>query len=320
MPKRHFPVNRLTRTIHLPITAPELHFIPRTQRRFADGTHRAIPRTSSHPVGDMSYPTKYTRQYDYVSYQNANPARPLPANQVHADLNAVAQSNSEIVDFLKTSLRADGKLMNGAVGPDQIDPNFFAAGLKPADAWVSGKAYAVGDNVVTGNALYRCAVAHTSGAFASDLAAGLWTLVTTLQAGAGYGGSSTTSLTIGTGSKTFNGVGAGLAYQGGNYVRASSAANGANYMEGNVTAYSGGNLTVNVTAAGGSGTFADWNFAIAGAPGAIGVSTLNGANGALGLSLEIKARVSLTSGIAVTESDVSGQRTSMLYLRATIMR
>jgi hypothetical protein len=26
----------------------------------------------------MSYPTKYTRQFDYLSYQTANPTRPLP--------------------------------------------------------------------------------------------------------------------------------------------------------------------------------------------------------------------------------------------------
>lgn len=84
--------------------------------------------------------------------------------------------------------------------------------------------------------------------------------------GAGYGGSSTTSLLIATGSKVFALV-AGYAYQVGNYVRASSAANGANFMEGLVTAYSAGNITINVTKIGGSGTLADWNFATAGAPG-----------------------------------------------------
>ncbi|MGY3610454.1 MULTISPECIES: hypothetical protein [unclassified Bradyrhizobium] len=89
----------------------------------------------------------------------------------------------------------------------------------------------------------------------------------TIPSGKGYGGSSSTSLAIGAGSKTFNGVGTGLAYQVGNYVRASSAANGANFMEGFVTAYGGGNLTLNVTRVGGSGTFADWNLSLSGAPG-----------------------------------------------------
>jgi hypothetical protein len=66
------------------------------------------------PSADMSYPTKYTRQYDYVSYQNANPNRPLPAGQIHADFNQVARSTVETIDFLKTSLRF------GAVGFDQL--------------------------------------------------------------------------------------------------------------------------------------------------------------------------------------------------------
>ncbi|MCK1681763.1 hypothetical protein IVA87_20680 [Bradyrhizobium sp. 147] len=75
----------------------------------------------------MAYPTKYTRQYDYVSYQNTNPARPLPANEVHADLNAAARSTSEIVDFLKTSLRSDGAILNGAVGFDQLSTSVKAS-------------------------------------------------------------------------------------------------------------------------------------------------------------------------------------------------
>ncbi|WP_314963900.1 hypothetical protein [Bradyrhizobium cosmicum] len=70
----------------------------------------------------MSYPSKYTRQYDYVAYQNANPNRPLPAGQIHADLNQAAISSAEIVDFLKKSLRSDGAIMNAAVGVDQLAP------------------------------------------------------------------------------------------------------------------------------------------------------------------------------------------------------
>ncbi|MVT69942.1 hypothetical protein GPL21_33175 [Bradyrhizobium pachyrhizi] len=81
----------------------------------------------------MSYPTKYTRQYDFSSYQNTNPNRPLPATKVNADLNAVAQSTSEIVDFLKTSLRADGMLANGSVGFDQLSA-VLAASLGDASA------------------------------------------------------------------------------------------------------------------------------------------------------------------------------------------
>lgn len=254
----------------------------------------------------MSYPTKYTRQYDYVSYQNGNPNRLLPAGQVHADLSQIARSTAETIDFLKKSLRSDGRIANGAVGLDQLDPKLASAGLAPADPWASGAAYIVQQTVIANSSLYRCLIAHTSGTFATDLAAGKWLLITNLVAGppgpggdpgppgdpgpqgnagpqgAGYGGTSTTSLAIATGSKVFT-TQPGLAYQAGSYVRASSAAGGANYMEGTATSYSGGTLTLAVTSVGGSGTFADWTFAVAGAPGSVGVSSIASNTGAFTL-------------------------------------
>jgi hypothetical protein len=91
-------------------------------------------------------------------------------------------------------------------------------------------------------------------------------------AGAGYGGTSTTSLAIGTGSKSFT-TQAGYAYQAGNYIRASSAADGTNYMEGTITSYVGTSLVLNVTKVGGSGTKTDWTFSLSGTPGATGAGT-----------------------------------------------
>ncbi|APG12210.1 hypothetical protein M2175_005338 [Bradyrhizobium elkanii] len=138
-------------------------------------------------------------------------------------------------------------------------------------------------------------MSHTSGVFATDLAAGKWLFITAVAAGPqgpqgnpctngtdgvdgadgtngvngiGYGGTSITSLTIGAGTKTFATQNV-LAYLPGNYVRASSVANGANFMEGAVASYSGGALTLNVTSFGGAGTFADWTFSVAGLPGTL---------------------------------------------------
>lgn len=68
----------------------------------------------------MAYPDKYTRQYDFVAYQNANPTRPLPADKVNADLNAVELSVGEIVDFLKVAVRSDGMMANESIGRDQL--------------------------------------------------------------------------------------------------------------------------------------------------------------------------------------------------------
>jgi len=88
--------------------------------------------------------------------------------------------------------------------------------------------------------------------------------------GPGYLTSSTTSLTIATGSKVFT-VAAGLAYSAGARVRAASSANpSVNYMDGFVASYSGTTLTITVDTIGGSGTLADWAINLLGPIGPTG--------------------------------------------------
>ena len=81
---------------------------------------------------------------------------------------------------------------------------------------------------------------------------------------------STTSLAIGTGSKTAV-LAADKPFQAGQYVKLSSAANVANYMRGTATSYTSGTKTliVDVTDTGGSGTHADWNVSATGPGGGI---------------------------------------------------
>jgi hypothetical protein len=152
-----------------------------------------------------------------------------------------------------------------------------AVPLNPVAAWVTGNAYTAGppaDYVTSGGSSYMCLVSHTSGTFATDLAAGKWGLVSQKGAdGVGYGGTSTTSRTIGTGSQAFT-TQAGLAYTNGARVRASSAANTSNWMEGLAT-YSGTTLTITVDKTNGSGTLADWNFNVVGQPGAGDLTSTN---------------------------------------------
>lgn len=69
-----------------------------------------------------------------------------------------------------------------------------------------------------------------------------------------YAGTSTTSLTIGIGSKVFV-TQSGKSWVVGQLV---IATNGNSYMKGVVSAYAGSNLTVNVTSTSGSGTLASW--------------------------------------------------------------
>jgi hypothetical protein len=84
----------------------------------------------------------------------------------------------------------------------------------------------------------------------------------------GYGGTSATSLLVGTGTKAFTTQGS-LAYDGAR-VRAASAADPNNWMEG-VADYFGTSLTMMSDKIHGSGTHADWLFSIAGQPGVDGL-------------------------------------------------
>lgn len=71
-------------------------------------------------------------------------------------------------------------------------------------------------------------------------------------------GYSSTSITIGAGSKTFT-VAQGLpVLTAGANVQIASLADPTNYMRGSVTSYSGTTLVVNVASTGGAGTHADW--------------------------------------------------------------
>ena len=87
---------------------------------------------------------------------------------------------------------------------------------------------------------------------------------------------STTTLTIGAGSKTLT-VETGKMFQPGQFLSIVDQANNANYMSGQVTAYTGstGSLTVDVAATGGSGTISAWNISLSGVPWAtVGVNDI----------------------------------------------
>ncbi|WP_225706129.1 hypothetical protein [Bradyrhizobium cenepequi] len=95
----------------------------------------------------------------------------------------------------------------------------------------------------------------------------------TIPTGKGYGGSSTTSLAIGTGSKTFT-TQTGLAYTNGARVRATATAGATGWLEG-VATYSGTTLTITADKSNGSGTGTAWNLNASGEPGAGDLSSAN---------------------------------------------
>ena len=93
-------------------------------------------------------------------------------------------------------------------------------------------------------------------------------------------GTSTTSVLIGTGAKSFT-ADTGKAWGAGLILSISSAANTANFMHGTVTSYNSGTgaLVMNILDVGGSGTLNDWGIAISGTQGPTGATGPTGTFG-----------------------------------------
>lgn len=86
-----------------------------------------------------------------------------------------------------------------------------------------------------------------------------------------YKATSTSSLVVGTGSKTFI-TQSGKDFGVGSFVLATSDADPTDFMLGQVTSYVGTSLVVNVTTVGGSGTDADWTIRASASAGSAGRS------------------------------------------------
>ena len=113
------------------------------------------------------------------------------------------------------------------------------------------------------------------------------------QAGNIYTTTSTSSVAIGTGSKTFTVADSGKPYTVGTPLRiADAAAPATNWIDGIVTSYSGTTLVVNAVAYAGSGTKASWNINIGGGPIAY-TGTLPVAQGGTGATTQAAARTNL---------------------------
>lgn len=118
----------------------------------------------------MADPTKYTKGYSFSGFQATAPNRPLPAQNVDAELSNVETSIGQIVDGLKQIRRSDGRLQNGIVRTENLSSE-INTGLEPAEAWIAGKQYAAGAVVTEDAIVYRCVVEHVSSSdFADDAA------------------------------------------------------------------------------------------------------------------------------------------------------
>lgn len=246
----------------------------------------------------MSAPTAYYPAYNFTQYQVSHPSTPLPAASLDAELFSISSSITQIVNSLSMIQRSDGALANNSVGMNQLDTSLFV-GVTPATTWLTATAYAQQNTVYNGNAVYLCLVSHTSGVFATDLAAGKWKIILDFStsvnnaaasataaaasataaaaSAANLQGTSVTSVTPGSGSNSFT-TQAGKFFNVGNNVAITSNANPTvNFMNGVVTSYSGTALVVNVNSFGGSGAHTDWTINVSGAVGATGATGAPGA-------------------------------------------
>jgi uncharacterized membrane protein YgcG len=91
---------------------------------------------------------------------------------------------------------------------------------------------------------------------------------------AALSGTSTSSVLIATGAKSFT-ASTGKQWVAGQFLILASAANNLNYMHGTVTSYNSttGALVMNITDVGGSGTLADWVISVAGTQGPVNTMT-----------------------------------------------
>jgi hypothetical protein len=89
---------------------------------------------------------------------------------VNGDLDSVKASVAEIIDFLKTSIRSDGRLANGSVGVNQLDAT-FQLGFSLPTMWEPNVEYTTDSTVLHANKFYIANVAHRS--MASTRASGI---------------------------------------------------------------------------------------------------------------------------------------------------
>jgi hypothetical protein len=125
----------------------------------------------------VSQPTPFNRAFSFTNFAAQNPTSSLPGNQVDLELNDVKSTLDGVLTNLAAIQRDDGALKNGSVTFDTLSPSLQTAGLAPALPWITGAAYSANASVTHGSAFYRCLLAHTSGVFATDLAAGKWVLI-----------------------------------------------------------------------------------------------------------------------------------------------
>jgi len=129
-------------------------------------------------------PTSYSPATAFADDERNNTGgrSTVRTDRVDAELAAIAISVNQIIANLALIQRDDGVLKDASVDTFNLTSAckafLLATKWNAAGLWGTAKVYAVNDLVDMGGAAYVSAVAHTSGVFATDYAAGKWQIFT----------------------------------------------------------------------------------------------------------------------------------------------
>jgi hypothetical protein len=140
-------------------------------------------------------------------------------------------------------------------------------------------------------------VAAVGAAAATSASAAAAAAASAASSAASLVGTSSSSVAIGTGSKSFT-ASTGRQWGVGQYLIVVDHANSANTMTGQITAYNSGTgaLTINVTAVTGTGTISLWDIYVSGVVGATGPGGPTGASGNSRPRLNLSSNTTLAAG------------------------
>lgn len=126
----------------------------------------------------MSQPTPYNRVTSFSNTFAASPTQVFPGASLDAELNNAKITLDQILANIQLIQKDDGTIANGVIGPNQLSSQ-ISVGFTAPTVWQTGVKYGTSpvSTVFHGTGFYTCQVSHTSGTFATDLAAGDWLLV-----------------------------------------------------------------------------------------------------------------------------------------------
>ena len=242
------------------------------------------------------------------------------------------QNTSTSLEDVRVWIRLNGTDVTGSTGYISVPNRHGSTDGHTIQAWNYVLNLAAGDYIefvwaASSTAVTLQAYAAGTSPTSPTTASVIVTANQLTQIGIGYYGlSSSSSVLIGTGSKTFttNLDAMNTAFTVGSRVRVAYTTTPSNFMEGTITAFSGTSMTVNVDVVGGSGTYAAWSFT---SVGSAGVTSISGGTTGLTPNTATTGAVTLAGTLAVANGGtgattqqsalnaLAGATTSAYYLR-----